>query len=405
MSKKPGRRLSPESAMMHHGYNPFLSEGAVICPEFHSTTYAFKNSRDAENSFCQQAKESTLVYGRVNHPNAQIFEERLALWENAESCVSFSSGMAAIFAVCFEFLKPGSILLYSEPLYGGSSHLFAEVLNEKMGIHTLGFNNLNLKNKLDFVRYTYGKVPWMIFVETPANPTNDLVDIENCRRLSRAWKPIIVVDNTFLGPIYQHPLEHGADISVYSATKFISGHSDVIAGACVGSHQHMDRLRKTRMYLGSILGPDSASKLLRSLQTLELRMDRQIRNAEYITKYLSNHPRVERVYSPSLLTPDNPQFKIYKKQCLAPGAVISFDICGGKREAFRFLDSLKLFKLAVSLGSNESLAQHPFTMTHAGLSLKDRKRFGITEKMIRLSIGVENREDLVQDLAQALAIS
>lgn len=403
MSKKPNWKLRPESAMMSHGYDAFLSEGAVICPEFHSTTYAFKSAKDAEKKFCQQTKESTLVYGRVNNPNAQILEERLALWENAESCVSFSSGMAAIFAVCFEFLKHGDMLLYSEPIYGGSHNLFSHILPESMDITALGFNNLNFESQLKRAIVEYHKIPKMIFIETPANPTNGLIDMSMCKKITRILNPLIVVDNTFLGPIYQHPLEHGADISVYSATKFISGHSDVIAGACAGSNEYMDRLRKIRMYLGSILGPDSASRLLRSLQTLELRMDKQVKNSEFITNYLNQHPKVRKVYSLSLLTSDDLGFDIYKKQCLAPGAVISFDIKGGKNEAFRFLDSLSLFKLAVSLGSNESLAQHPFTMTHAGLPTQDKEKFGITESMIRLSIGIEHKEDLMQDLDQALA--
>lgn len=402
MAKNPNWELQPESAMMSYGYDSFLSEGAVICPEFHSTTYSFKSAKEAEENFCQQSKESTLVYGRVNHPNAEIFEKRLALWEKAETCVSFSSGMAAIFAVCFEFLKPGDVLLYSEPLYGGTAYLFGEILSKQMDIKTLGFNNSNFKDKLSLPTYTNGKDPSMIFIETPANPTNNLVDIEMCRRLSNFWQPIIVVDNTLLGPVYQHPLKHGADISVYSATKFISGHSDVIAGACVGSHKHLDRLRKLRMYLGSILNPDSASKLLRSLQTLELRMAKQIQNTNSVAQHLSMHSKVEKVYSLSMLDNKNKDFHIYRKQCSAPGAVISFDIKGSKQEAFKFLDSLNLFKLAVSLGSNESLAQHPFTMTHASLPLEDKNRFGITEKMIRLSIGIENERDLTFDINQAL---
>lgn len=389
--------------MMNYGYDSALSEGAAICPEFHSTTYAFKNSKSAEENFSHQTQESTLIYSRLNHPNSQIFEERLALWEDAESCVSFSSGMAAIFALCFEFLKPGDVLLYSEPIYGGTASLFSHILPANLGVTTVGFNKLNLEYHLNRSIKEYGKIPRMVFIETPANPTNGLVDIATCRKLTRIFGTIIAVDNTFLGPIYQHPLKHGADISVYSATKYISGHSDVIAGACVGSKHHIDRLRKLRMYVGSMLSPDAASRLMRSLQTLDLRMARQIQNAEHIAEYLNGHPKVERVYFLSLLKEGDSDFNIYRKQCLAPGAVVSFDIKGNKGTAFNFLDALKLFKLAVSLGSNESLAQHPYTMTHAGVPAAEKKIFGITEKMIRLSIGIENPEDIVKDLDQALA--
>lgn len=403
MSQKPDWKLRPGSAMMSHGYDSALSEGAAICPEFHSTTYTFRDSQAAEDNFKHQTQESTLIYGRLNHPNAQIFEERLALWEEAESCVSFSSGMAAIFAVCFEFLRPGELLLYSEPIYGGTSSLFTHILPDNMHVDILGFNNLNFESQLHLAIKEYHKIPKLIFIETPANPTNGLIDIEMCKKMTSILEIPIVVDNTFLGPIYQHPLKHGADLSVYSATKYINGHSDVIAGACVGSKKYMDRLRKLRMYAGSMLSPDAASRLMRSLQTLELRMAKQTQNAECVANHLNIHPKVEKVYFLSLLKAGDPGFSVYNKQCSGPGAVVSFDIRGNKQTACKFLDSLKMFKLAVSLGSNESLAQHPYIMTHSGVPVEEKARFGITEKMIRLSIGIENKEDLIRDLGQALA--
>lgn len=406
MSKKPDWKLYPETAMMSYGYDPFLSEGAVICPEFHSTTYALKSAQEGEKNFKNPSAELNLVYSRVNHPGQEIFEKRLAYWEGAESCAAFSSGMAAISALCLKFLRPEDVLLYSEPIYGGTAGLFNYIMPEIMKIRTIGFSGQNFDSKLKQALVEHKKFPGLIFIETPANPTNALVDIEMCRKsadkLSPHIKIPIAVDNTFLGPIFQHPLKQGADISVYSATKYINGHSDVIAGACLGSYKYIGELKKLRMYLGSYLGPDSASRLLRSLQTLKLRMEKQSENALAIAKYLSRHPKIEKVYYLGLLKKGDADFGTYKKQCSGPGAVVSFDIRGDKRKAQKFLNSLMLPKLAVSLGSVESLVQHPYTMTHAGIPAKEKRVLGITPKMIRLAVGVENKNDLIKDLKQAL---
>ncbi len=412
MAKTPEWKLSPESAMMSHGYDPALSEGAVVCPEFHTSTFTFQSAEDGEECFSHPAQTSTLIYSRLNHPNAQIFEERLALWEDAEASVSFNSGMSAIFTLCLEFLNPGEALLYSEPVYGGSDYVFKHLLPQKLNILAVGFHQENFKEKVAWLAKQHpDRKVGMIFIETPANPTNRLVDIEACVKTAQQIakqsqkKPLVVVDNTFLGPIFQKPLRWGADISVYSATKFLGGHSDVVAGACVGSQAHMERLRKLRIYLGTTLGPDAASRLLRSLQTLELRVTRQMTTANEVIAYLSTQPQIEKLYAMTLLKQTDPQIQIYQKQCTGPGSVFAFDIHGGKQAAFRFLNALTVFKLAVSLGSTESLAQHPYTMTHAGVSPEEKVQMGITESMIRLSIGVESPKDLIADLTQALSKS
>jgi methionine-gamma-lyase len=248
----------------------------------------------------------------------------------------------------------------------------------------------------------------MIFIETPANPTNALVDIAMCADLARQHsaadrRVLLAVDNTFLGPLWQHPLQQGADLVLYSATKYIGGHSDVIAGVCLGSRELIQRVQILRTFLGTLAGPWTGWLLLRSLETLKLRMTCQIKNARYVADFLVDHPKVDRVYYLGHLTEDDPQFSVYRKQCLAPGGVISFDIVGGRDEAFRFLNVLKLFHLAVSLGGTESLAEHPATMTHSDLTPEERAGMGIGERMIRLSIGVEHPEDLICDLRQALA--
>ncbi|OFZ53500.1 MAG: hypothetical protein A3D92_18705 [Bacteroidetes bacterium RIFCSPHIGHO2_02_FULL_44_7] len=407
MSTKAGWKLRPETAMMSLGHDRFLSEGAVVMPIYKTTTYAVESFDDGEERFSHPAQDSTLLYSRINNPNCQVFEERLAYCEGGEACASFASGMAAIFALCFEFLKPGDVLMFSELLYGGTASLFNALLPEKMGIKTVGFNNENFQEKLKQVALSH-KIPKLIFIETPGNPTNVMIDIEMCRRLTSKYllpglQPIIVVDNTFLGPIFQYPLKLGADISVYSATKYIGGHSDVVAGACVGSREHMNRLKRARMNLGSILNPESAYMCARGLQTLSERMTKQIDNACIMAEYLANHPKVEKVYHPSVLKVTDSDYAIYKRQCLAPGAIVSFDIKGGTKSSKKFLDSLKIFVQAVSLGSVESLAQHPHTMTHRGVSDEDKNRLGITDKMIRLAIGKEHPDDLVKDLEQSLS--
>ncbi|MCL4116975.1 UNVERIFIED_CONTAM: hypothetical protein GTU68_020142 [Idotea baltica] len=247
----------------------------------------------------------------------------------------------------------------------------------------------------------------MIFIETPANPTNAIVDIESykniCKQFSTHEKEVLLtVDNTYMGPLWQHPFKFGADIVLYSATKYIGGHSDLIAGAVLANMDLMVRVKTLRTFLGNMLSPNTAWLLLRSLETLKVRMDQQTKNAQQIAVFLDNHPKVEKVHYLGLLKEGTKEHHIYNKQCEAPGAMISFNIKGGEKEAFKFMNTLKLFKIAVSLGSTESLVQHPITMTHAGVDPEHRKRMGITDKLLRLSIGVENYEDLISDIQQAL---
>jgi methionine-gamma-lyase len=213
---------------------------------------------------------------------------------------------------------------------------------------------------------------------------------------------LVAVDNTFLGPLWQHPLKQGADLVLYSATKYIGGHSDVIAGVCLGSAELIGQVKSLRTILGTVAGPWTSWLLLRSLETLKLRMTSQMKNARYVANFLAEHPKVERVYYLGHLAETEPQYTIYRKQCLAPGAMIAFDIVGGEAQAFRFLNALRLIKLAVSLGGTESLAEHPATMTHADVDPGERIAMGIGEQMVRLSIGVEHPEDLIADLEQAL---
>ncbi len=247
----------------------------------------------------------------------------------------------------------------------------------------------------------------MIFIETPANPTNDLVDIAHCAELAEKYsngrKVAVAVDNTFLGPLFQHPMKFGADLVIYSATKFIGGHSDLIAGAVVGSDELVSQILETRTFLGTASGPWTGWLLLRSLETLKLRMTSQMKNARYVADFLADHPKVDQVHYLGHISEENPQYEVYRRQCVAPGAMVAFEIRGGEAEAFRFLNSLQLIHLAVSLGGTESLAEHPATMTHSDIPAEQQPRMGITPALIRLSIGVEHYEDLIADLDQALA--
>ncbi|MBL7808195.1 MAG: PLP-dependent transferase, partial [Saprospiraceae bacterium] len=248
----------------------------------------------------------------------------------------------------------------------------------------------------------------MIYLETPANPTNDLVDIRMCREVADQFgmagrRTLVAVDNTYLGPLWQHPLKHGADLVLYSATKYIGGHSDVIAGACLGNAALMARVKTLRTFMGNMIAPHTGWLLLRSLETMKLRMEKQAENARIVADRLKSHPKIAGIHYLGLLTPaDGEAYETYRRQCTSPGAMVSFEIEGGESEAFAFLNHLKLVKLAVSLGSTESLAQHPASMTHAGVSPEDKMRYGITENLVRLSVGVENVEDLWWDLEQAL---
>lgn len=411
--------LHPETMMMGYGYKPELSEGAIKPPIFQSSTFVFKRAQDGKEFFQlayglrepRPGEELGLIYSRLNNPNLEILEDRLTLWDGAEACAVFESGMAAITTMLLEYVQPGDVLLYSEPIYGGTDHFIRKVL-PRFGVTPVGFAAGCSRDAMEEAlasaraRGAHGPVA-MIYIETPANPTNQLVDIALCAEVARVTgtpeRPTLVaVDNTFLGPIFQHPLRQGADLVLYSATKYIGGHSDVIAGACLGSAELMKRVKGMRTFLGTMASPWTAWLLLRSLETLKMRMTAAMKNARYVADYLADHPKVERVYYLGHLADGDEQFALYRRQCQGPGAMISFDVVGGEAEAFRFLDALKLVKLAVSLGGTESLAEHPATMTHSDIPPDNQKAMGITEQMIRLSVGVEHPEDLIADLGQAL---
>lgn len=409
------KNVHPESLMMTLGYNPEWSEGSVKTPIFQTSTFVFKSAEEGKRFFevitgkkaLEPGTTNGLVYSRFNNPNLEIVEGRLAVYEKgAEDACVFESGMAAISTVMLEFMRPGEVVLHSNPLYGGTDTFFKAILSRyHIGSHGFmpGDKEADILSAIEAVGIK-DKIS-VIFVETPANPNNVLIDIAMCvsiaKKLSTPDKKILVVaDNTYMGPIWQHPIPMGADICVYSATKYLGGHSDIVAGACMGSKEHIARIKKMRNNLGGMSGPHTAWLLTRSLETLKLRMDKQCENAKVLAKYLRSHPKVERVYYFDQFE-DAEQERLYKAQCSEPGAMISFDVKGGEAECFKFLNKLKLIKLAVSLGSTESLIQHPYSMTHAGVPEDIKAKINVTDKLIRFSVGVENPQDLISDIQQA----
>lgn len=409
------KSMQPESLMMSYGYKPSLSEGAIKCPIFQTSTFVFNSAMEGKRFFelayglreKDKGEELGLIYSRLNNPDLEILENRLCLWDGAEDCAVFESGMSAISTALMEFMAPGDLLLYSRPVYGGTDHFINHFL-KKLNIESIGFYATDTKEEIIERVKQSGRADrlTMIHIETPANPTNALIDIELCAEVKKCFttedKPVVLsVDNTYMGPIWQHPLKHGADLVLYSATKYIGGHSDVIAGACLGSKELMGRVKGLRTFLGNMAGPWTGWLLMRSLETLKVRMDEQARNAKEVADFLQAHPKVEKVYYLGFLESQKDK-ELLARQFTSNGAMISFDIVGGEKEAFQFLDSLKLIKLAVSLGGTESLAEHPQTMTHADVPMEDKRIMHITEKLIRLSVGVENYKDLIQDINQAL---
>ncbi len=419
MDEKLAKKLHPETLMMGYGYKPELSEGALKPPIFQTSTFVFKSAEEGkeffELAYAKREKgpseEIGLIYSRINNPNVEILENRLAVLDGAEDAAAFESGMAAITTVLLEFLKPGDLLLHSRPLYGGTDHFITHVLIQ-YGVHILPFTLNDTEDDLRAKIRKSGSADRlsMIYLETPGNPTCAMIDLEMCVKLAKEFstkerRVVTAVDNTFLGPLWQYPIKFGIDLVLYSATKYIGGHSDVVAGSCSGSSVLIKRIKTLRTFLGNMADAWTSWLLMRSLETLKVRMDCQARNAEVIAGYLQHHPMVEAIYYPGLLKEGSLQQKIFKKQCLNSGAMITFDVRGGRDAAYAFLNNLKIIHLAVSLGGTESLAEHPATMTHTDVDPEAQKELNINDKMVRLSVGIENVEDLIWDIDQALAAS
>ena len=413
-----GRTLKPATRMMGHGYDPALSEGALKPPIFLTSTFVFPNAAAGKRHFegvtgKRPGGAEGLVYSRFNGPNQEILEDRLAIWEEAEDALAFSSGMSAIATLFLSLVRPGDTIVHSGPLYAATETLIARVLG-KFGIHWLDFPAGATREEIEAVlsKANSGRVA-LIYLESPANPTNALVDVEavaaardavfGAKGEGGAEKPPIAIDNTFLGPLWQQPLRHGADLVVYSLTKYAGGHSDLVAGGVLGSKEQINTIRSMRNTIGTICDPNTAWMLLRSLETLELRMSRAGENAAKVCAFLRDHPKVERVGYLGFLEGGSRQADIYRRHCTGAGSTFSLILKGGEAEAFRFLDALTIAKLAVSLGGTETLASHPAAMTHLSVPQARKDALGITDNLVRISIGVEDADDLIADFDQALA--
>ncbi|MGP1352943.1 MAG: cystathionine gamma-synthase family protein [Parasphingopyxis sp.] len=417
IEKIGNRKLKPATLMMGHGFDPALSEGSLKPPIFLTSTFAFENAAAGKRHFegitgKRPGGAEGLVYSRFNGPNQEICEDRLSVWEEAEEALVFSSGMSAIATVLLANVHQGDVVVHSGPLYAATETLINRVLG-RFGITFLDFPAGASREEVDTVLEKAkgmttgsGKVA-IVYLESPANPTNALVDIEMVKEARDAAfgedGPPIAMDNTFLGPLWQQPLKHGADITIYSLTKYVGGHSDLVAGGVMGSKAHLDPIRAMRNTIGTITDPNTAWMLLRSLETVELRMTRAGENAEKVCEFLRDHPKVEGLGYLGFLEEGSSQRDIYDRHCTGAGSTFSLFIKGGEEESFRFLDALKIAKLAVSLGGTETLASHPAAMTHLSVPDERKAALGITENLVRISIGVEDADDLIADFTQALA--
>jgi methionine-gamma-lyase len=404
------RRMHPETAVLTRGFDPRLSVGSARPPVYRTSTYVFSSPEAAERAFAvalgkvepSDMEAGDLIYARLSHPNAEIVEDQLVPLEpEAQAAAAFNSGMAAISTVLLGLLEPGDAMVYTLPLYGGTHHLI-QTLIKPMGIdaHPVAAGDTaGLKRAIE-------KTPdlRLVFIETPANPTLVMTDIgaASAAIKSRAEGALLAVDNTLLGPTFQHPLVHGADLVIYSATKFLGGFSDLLAGVVMASDADLVvRLRRLRAILGNILQADECWILDSRLSTVSLRMNRQSKNAQRIATRLAEHPALRRVIYPSLFT-DPEQCRIRDAQTDFPGSLLTLEFNGGKAAAFEFLRALTIARNAVSLGGVESLACHPLTTTHSELSVDELAEAGVNDSMVRVSVGTEHWRDLLEDFMNAL---
>lgn len=383
-----------ETEVIHAGYESLDYQGSLVPPLFQTSTFTFPTAEVGEKRFAGEA--DGYIYSRLGNPTVNVLQERMAVLEGGEAALAFSSGMAAVSATLFHLTKTGDHILCSEGIYGCTFGLL-QLMEKNFGIsHDL----VSFDNEEEVRGYIKDNTT-CIYIETPINPTMKLVDLEMVVRIAKERSIPVVVDNTFCSPYLQQPLVLGCDYVIHSATKYIDGHGDVIAGLVIGRKAEMDKMAMTTLKdIGGVMSPFDAWLLLRGLKTLPVRVDRHCENAMKIADKLKNHPKVK-----TLLYPGDesfPQYELAKKQMRFPGGMISFEVEGTKQDAQHFLNRCKLIKIAVSLGDSETLIQHPATMTHAVVPEEDRLKMGISDTLIRLSVGLEAWEDIWEDLNQAL---
>jgi cystathionine beta-lyase/cystathionine gamma-synthase len=417
---KRSTSLHPETDVLTRGFDPKLSVGSARPAVFRSSTYVFSSPEAAERAFNVMGGRAELgagetvdlVYSRFNHPNAEIVEEQIIPLEpGAQAAAVFNSGMAAIMTALLAVVKPGDSIVYTVPIYGGTQTLILDFLS------TFGITGIPVPaGRSDEMQGVIRNARNLrvVLIETPANPTIVMTDIQRTCEMAHGAtagsqngagsqeRPTVMVDNTFLGPAFQHPLALGADVSLYSATKYLGGYSDIIGGvALTRDPLLMKKIRSKRSLFGNILQPDECWILDTRLPTVRLRMNRQSKNAQRIAEQLAKHPKIEKVFYPTLFE-DPEQKRIFELQCDFPGGLISFDLKGGKAAAFDFLRHLRLARNAVSLGGVETLVCHPRSTTHSSWTAQELDEAGIGEGLVRVSIGIEDWRDLCADFESAL---
>ena len=415
MKKELEGQFSAETLSIVGGHDPANAMNSIKNPIYQTSTFKFNTAEEGKAFFNTQKEGATLeernnslIYTRLNHPNLVAAEYRLAQLDGAEDSAFFESGMAAISTAILTFCKAGDLIALSRPLYGGTDKFVKGILSA-YDVEYVEFDSSHSQQEIEklILSHPRAKNLKMIYVETPANPTLSLTNFSvitevKANLADQGIQPVLAADNTYLGPIFQHPLAHGFDIILYSATKYIGGHSDVIAGACSGKMTLLEDIKKMRSILGCMASPFTSWLLTRSLETVGLRMEKQAANAAIVAQFLNSHPKVRKVYFMDLLEEGSEAYQIFKKQQKSAGAMMAFDVQGGEKEAFTFLNSLQLIHLAISLGSTETLASHPYTMSSSNMAEADRLKNNITPALIRISIGIENSDDLIKDLKQAL---
>lgn len=409
--------LKPETLMMSYGFDPRLSEGAVKPPVFLTSTFTFEKAEDGEEFFNVMSgrkqgaagqERGGLIYSRFNHPNVEIVEDRLAVLEGAETAVAFSSGMGAISTTLWSLLRPGDVIVHSTPLYGGTETLIRGMM-PAFNITPHSFQAASpYETILAEMRAAAAKGKLaMVFIETPSNPTNDLVDFSAVLKAvdvieqETGHRPLTVCDNTMMGPVFQQVIPHGLDIALYSLTKYVGGHSDLVAGAICGARTVLEPIRRTRGAMGLNLDPHTSWMISRSLETLAIRMERGGKSAQQVARWLMDNPYKQAKVLHLALMEDPHTKAVFEKQCNGAGSTFAFVLEASRKEMFALINALQIFKSAVSLGGSESLVCHPASTTHSGVPQDVREAAGVTDGLVRLSIGLEHPDDLIADLDNA----
>ena len=416
MAKDNIKGLRPETLAVAFGYDPEMGMGSVKPPIFMTSTFVYPSAQHAKNvheayfdGTGPLVGETNHIYSRLGHPGLDFLEKRLAAIDGAEEAVAYSSGMAAHSSIALAYVRPGDSVLHGRPIYGGVDMLYNSIMPQ-FGSHVAAYTDGTDENDVrKAADEAMAKGPLkLIIAETPANPTAAVVDLDLMVRIAdevgakQGHRPLVVVDNTLLGPFAQRPIEHGVDLCMTSLTKYCGGHSDLLAGGISGRKELIDHLRMQRTTWGNHLDPYTSWLVLRSLESVAVRTERAMQNARGVAEFLRDHPKVAGVTYLGFLEPGTVRRAVYDRQCKAAGSTFSFHLHGGEAEAFRMLDQLKLLKLAVSLGGSETLICHSASTTHYAVPPAQRLAGGITDGTIRLSVGLEHVDDLIGDLRQAL---